>query len=575
MKLKNQYIDEAFTFAEEDIDQEFEDNVKEISTYITMMEPVLYCLDIPEFEWKKYRRFQDLFFIENGQLKLVDRIHSYMIWAEKTKYSFDKKLEAYIWFVERANEYFQELKNEGAKIRLLKLPILHIRLNDVNQNNVDEVIKIDKFLKLVDTKKEESYRYNYFSALMIFLKNGNDLKSFSPFTQDKNNNQKSFRTELKDKTGIDLDDLIINEAFSFDDNDIDDIDDEFANSVSNTKNEVTYLKLLGDINSTGYYTLKDSFTVIEKNLYTEYDYLDVYSKEEAWKESLDAIVWYLENFVQYALSNKSIEKIALPFIKITYDAVSKEETTLIYKFFVKIAKILERIQKSSLVRIDGKIVLYFFGLSNPVFLEHYSLREKTNIDVVFNLQYKENILNEAFDFDSEEDSNIDSSFAKNVEDQKYFSYLFKGIPSVKSMDDVYDTQYYGFYPIDDITDFKIDSRIWNLNEAIPGYLWFLKKFVEKFKELKRIDKKLRGIAFPNTIFFVKPNEFNLIEKFCKEFNNIILDLKRSFVGVDLYFNLNVYDKEGNMIFDEDESTLKDTDFAERFKREGLYYQMKH
>ena len=70
-------------------------------------------------------------------------------------------------------------------------------------------------------------------------------------------------------------------------------------------------------------------------------------------------------------------------------------------------------------------------------------------------------------------------------------------------------------------------------------------------------------------------EFNLIEKFCKEFNNIILDLKRSFVGVDLYFNLNVYDKEGNMIFDEDESTLKDTDFAERFKREVLYYQMKH
>lgn len=153
---------------------------------------------------------------------------------------------------------------------------------------------------------------------------------------------------------------------------------------------MTYLKLLGDINSTGYYTLKDSFTVIEKNLYTEYDYLDVYSKEEAWKESLDAIVWYLENFVQYALSNKSIEKIALPFIKITYDAVSKEETTLIYKFFVKIAKILERIQKSNLVRIDGKIVLYFFGHNNnPVFLEHYSLREKTNIDVVFNLQYKE------------------------------------------------------------------------------------------------------------------------------------------------------------------------------------------
>lgn len=170
MKLKNQYIDEAFTFAEEDIDQEFENNVKEISTYITMMEPVLYCLDIPEFEWKKYRRFQDLFFIENGWLRLVNGIHSYMIYAEKTKYSFDKKLEAYIWFVERANEYFQELKNEGAKIRLLELPILHIRLDDVNQNNVDEVIKIDKFLKLVDTKKEESYRYNYFGALMILLK---------------------------------------------------------------------------------------------------------------------------------------------------------------------------------------------------------------------------------------------------------------------------------------------------------------------------------------------------------------------------------------------------------------------
>lgn len=153
--------------------------------------------------------------------------------------------------------------------------------------------------------------------------------------------------------------------------------------------------------------------------------------------------------------------------------------------------------------------------------------------------------------------------------------MFKGIPSIKSMDDVYDIQYAGFYPIDVITDFKIDSRIWDLNEAIPSYLWFLKKFVEKFKELKRIDKKLRGIAFPNIIFFVKPNEFNLIEKFCKEFNNIILDLKRSFVGVDLYFNLNVYDKEGNMIFDEDESTLKDTDFAERFKREVLYYQMKH
>lgn len=573
MKLKNQYIDEAFTFAEEDIDQEFEDNVKEISTYITMMEPVLYCLDIPEFEWKKYRRFQDLFFIENEQLRLVNGIHSYTIYNEKAKYSFDKKLEAYIWFAEKANEYFQELKSEGAKIHLLKLPILHIRLDDISQNNIDEVIKIDEFLKLVDIKKKDSIEYNYFGALMILLKNGNDLKTFVPFTQDKNNKQKAFRAELKDKTGIDLDELIINEAFSFDDNDI---DDEFANSVSNTKNEVTYLKLLGDINSTGYYTLKDSFTVIEKGLYTEYDYLDVYSKEEGWKESLDAIVWYLENFVQCALSNKSIKKIALPFIKITYDIVSKEETTLIYKFFVEIAKILERIQKSNLVRIDGKIVLYFFGHNNnPIFLENYSLRERTNIDVVFNLQYKENILNEAFDFDSEEDSNIDSSFAKSVEGQKYFSYLFKGIPSVKSMDDVYDTQYYGFYPIDDITDFKIDSRIWNLNEAIPGYLWFLKKFVEKFKELKRIDKKLRGIAFPNTIFFVKPNEFNLIEKFCKEFNNIILDLKRSFVGVDLYFNLNVYDKEGNMIFDEDESTLKDTDFAERFKREVLYYQMKH
>lgn len=573
MKLKNQYIDEAFTFAEEDIDQEFEDNVKEISTYITMMEPVLYCLDIPEFEWKKYRRFQDLFFIENGQLKLVNRIHSYIIYAEKTKYSFDKKLEAYIWFVERANEYFQELKNEGAKIRLLKLPILHIRLDDVNQNNVDEVIKIDKFLKLVDIKKKDSIEYNYFSALMIFLKNGNDLKSFVPFTQDKNNNQKSFRTELKDKTGIDLDDLIINEAFSFDDNDI---DDEFANSVSNTKNEVTYLKLLGDINSTGYYTLKDSFTVIEKSLYTEYDYLDVYSKEEAWKESLDAIVWYLENFVQYALSNKSIEKIALPFIKITYDIVSKEETTLIYKFFVEIAKILERIQKSNLVRIDGKIVLYFFGHNNnPIFLENYSLRERTNIDVVFNLQYKEDILNEAFDFEDEEDSSIDDSFAKSVEGQKYFSYLFNGLRFIKSMDDVYDIQYNGFYPIDDITDFKIDSRIWNLNEAIPAYLWFLKKFVEKFKELKKIYKNLQGIAFPNTIFFVKPDEFDLIEKFCKEFNNIILDLKKRFFGVDLYFNLKVYDKEGSMILNEDESTLKDTDFAERFKREVLYYQMKH
>lgn len=573
MKLKNQYIDEAFTFAEEDIDQEFENNVKEISTYITMMEPVLYCLNIPEFEWKKYRRFQDLFFIENGWLRLVNGIHSYMIYAEKTKYSFDKKLEAYIWFVERANEYFQELKSEGAKIHLLELPILHIRLDDISQNNIDEVIKIDEFLKLVDIKKKDSIEYNYFGALMILLKNGNDLKTFVPFTQDKNNKQKAFRAELKDKTGIDLDELIINENFNFDDNDI---DDEFAKSVSNTKNEVTYLKLLGDINSTGYYTLKDSFTVIEKSLYTEYDYLDVYSKEEAWKESLDAIVWYLENFVQYALSNKSIKKIALPFIKITYDTVSKEETTLIYKFFVKIAKILERIQKSNLVRIDGKIVLYFFGHNNnPVFLEHYSLREKTNIDVVFNLQYKENILNEAFDFDSEEDSNIDSSFAKSVEDQKYFSYLFKGIPSIKSMDDVYDIQYAGFYPIDVITDFKIDSRIWDLNEAIPMYLWFLKKFVEKFKELKRIDKKLCGIAFPNTIFFVKPNEFNLIEKFCKEFNNIILDLKRSFVGVDLYFNLNVYDKEGNMVFNEDENTLKDTNFAERFKREVLYYQMKH
>lgn len=573
MKLKNQYIDEAFTFAEEDIDQEFEDNVKEISTYITMMEPILYCLDNPEFEWKKYRRVQDLFFIENGRLRLVNGIHSYMIYAEKTKYSFDKKLEAYIWFAERANEYFQELKNEGAKIHFLQLPILHIRLDNVNQNNVDEVIKIDKFLKLVDTKKEESYGYNYFSALIILLKNGNDLKTFSSFIQDKNNIQKSFRTELKNKTGIDLDELIINEAFSFDDNDI---DDEFANSVSNTKNEVTYLKLLGDINSTGYYTLKDSFTVIEKSLYTEYDYLDVYSKEEAWKESLDAIVWYLENFVQYALSNKSIKKIAFPFIKITYDTVSKEETTLIYKFFVKIAKILERIQKSNLVRIDGKIVLYFFGHNNnPIFLENYSLRERTNIDVVFNLQYKENILNEAFDFEDEEDSSIDDSFAKSVEGQKYFSYLFNGLRFIKSMDDVYDIQYNGFYPIDDITDFKIDSRIWNLNEAIPAYLWFLKKFVEKFKELKKIYKNLQGIAFPNTIFFVKPNEFDLIEKFCKEFNNIILDLKRSFVGVDLYFNLNVYDKEGNMVFNEDEITLKDTNFAERFKREVLYYQMKH
>lgn len=573
MKLKNQYIDEAFTFAEEDIDQEFENNVKEISTYITMMEPVLYCLDIPEFEWKKYRRFQDLFFIENGWLRLVNGIHSYMIYAEKTKYSFDKKLEAYIWFVERANEYFQELKNEGAKIRLLELPILLIRLDDISQNNIDEVIKIDEFLKLVDIKKKDSIEYNYFGALMILLKNGNDLKTFVPFTQDKNNKQKAFRAELKDKTGIDLDELIINENFNFDDNDI---DDEFAKSVSNTKNEVTYLKLLGDINSTGYYTLKDSFTVIEKSLYTEYDYLDVYSKEEAWKESLDAIVWYLENFVQYALSNKSIKKIALPFIKITYDTVSKEETTLIYKFFVKIAKILERIQKSNLVRIDGKIVLYFFGHNNnPIFLENYSLRERTNIDVVFNLQYKENILNEAFDFEDEEDSSIDDSFAKSVEGQKYFSYLFNGLRFIKSMDDVYDIQYNGFYPIDDITDFKIDSRIWNLNEAIPAYLWFLKKFVEKFKELKKIYKNLQGIAFPNTIFFVKPNEFNLIEKFCKEFNNIILDLKRSFVGVDLYFNLNVYDKEGNMVFNEDEITLKDTNFAERFKREVLYYQMKH
>lgn len=573
MKLKNQYIDEAFTFAEEDIDQEFEDNVKEISTYITMMEPVLYCLDIPEFEWKKYRRFQDLFFIENEQLRLVNGIHSYTIYNEKAKYSFDKKLEAYIWFAEKANEYFQELKSEGAKIHLLKLPILHIRLDDISQNNIDEVIKIDEFLKLVDIKKKDSIEYNYFGALMILLKNGNDLKTFVPFTQDKNNNQKSFRTELKNKTGIDLDDLIINEAFSFDDNDI---DDEFAKSVSNTKNEVTYLKLLGDINSTGYYILKDSFTVIEKGLYTEYDYLDVYSKEEGWKESLDAIVWYLENFVQCALSNKSIKKIALPFIKITYDIVSKEETTLIYKFFVEIAKILERIQKSNLVRIDGKIVLYFFGHNNnPIFLENYSLRERTNIDVVFNLQYKENILNEAFDFEDEEDSSIDDSFAKSVEGQKYFSYLFNGLRFIKSMDDVYDIQYNGFYPIDDITDFKIDSRIWNLNEAIPAYLWFLKKFVEKFKELKKIYKNLQGIAFPNTIFFVKPNEFNLIEKFCKEFNNIILDLKRSFVGVDLYFNLNVYDKEGNMVFNEDEITLKDTNFAERFKREVLYYQMKH
>lgn len=383
MELNDQYIDEAFTFDGEDIDKEFKDNVKELSIYVRMMEPILYCLDIPEFEWKKYRRFQDLFFIENGLLRLVNGIHSYMIYAEKTKYSFDKKLEAYIWFVERANEYFQELKNEGAKIRLLKLPILHIRLDDVNQNNVDEVIKIDKFLKLVDTKKEESYRYNYFSALIILLKNGNDLKTFSPFIQDKNNNQKSFRTELKNKTGIDLDDLIINEAFSFDDNDI---DDEFANSVSNTKNEVTYLKLLGDINYTGYYTLKDSFTVIEKSLYTEYDSLDVYSKEEAWKESLDAIVWYLENFVQYALSNKSIKKIALPFIKITYDTVSKEETTLIYKFFVKIAKILERIQKSNLVRINGRIVLYFFGYNNnPVFLEPYSLIKKKLILMLFSI----------------------------------------------------------------------------------------------------------------------------------------------------------------------------------------------
>ena len=573
MKLKNQYIDEAFTFAEEDIDQEFEDNVKEISTYITMMEPVLYCLDIPEFEWKKYRRFQDLFFIENEQLRLVNGIHSYTIYNEKAKYSFDKKLEAYIWFAEKANEYFQELKSEGAKIHLLKLPILHIRLDDISQNNIDEVIKIDEFLKLVDIKKKDSIEYNYFGALMILLKNGNDLKTFVPFTQDKNNKQKAFRAELKDKTGIDLDELIINEAFSFDDNDI---DDEFANSVSNTKNEVTYLKLLGDINSTGYYTLKDSFTVIEKGLYTEYDYLDVYSKEEGWKESLDAIVWYLENFVQCALSNKSIKKIALPFIKITYDIVSKEETTLIYKFFVEIAKILERIQKSNLVRIDGKIVLYFFGHNNnPIFLENYSLRERTNIDVVFNLQYKENILNEAFDFDSEEDSNIDSSFAKSVEGQKYFSYLFNGLRFIKSMDDVYDIQYNGFYPIDDITDFKIDSRIWNLNEAIPAYLWFLKKFVEKFKELKKIYKNLQGIAFPNTIFFVKPDEFDLIEKFCKEFNNIILDLKKRFFGVDLYFNLKVYDKEGSMILNEDESTLKDTDFAERFKREVLYYQMKH
>ena len=28
-------------------------------------------------------------------------------------------------------------------------------------------------------------------------------------------------------------------------------------------------------------------------------------------------------------------------------------------------------------------------------------------------------------------------------------------------------------------------------------------------------------------------------------------------------------------FNEDEITLKDTNFAERFKREVLYYQMKH
>lgn len=58
------------------------------------------------------------------------------------------------------------------------------------------------------------------------------MKTFVPFTQDKNNKQKAFRAELKDKTGIDLDELIINENFNFDDNDI---DDEFANSVSNTK----------------------------------------------------------------------------------------------------------------------------------------------------------------------------------------------------------------------------------------------------------------------------------------------------------------------------------------------------
>lgn len=203
------------------------------------------------------------------------------------------------------------------------------------------------------------------------------------------------------------------------------------------------------------------------------------------------------------------------------------------------------------------------------------MRESPDIDVDFKVQYKRNILNEAFDFDNEEDSNIDGSFAKSVEGQKYFSYLFKGIPSIKSMDDIYDIQYAGFYPIDEITDFRIDSRIWNLNEAIPAYLWFLKKFVEKFKELKRIDKKLCGIAFPNTMFFVESNEFGLIEKFCKEFNNIILDLKKSFVCVDLYFNFQVYDKEGNIVFNETESTLKNTDFAERFKREVLYYQMKH
>lgn len=573
MKLNDQYIDEAFTFDGEDIDQEFEDSVKELSIYVRMMEPILYCLQIPEFEWKKYRRFENLFFIENDRLRLVEGIFSYMIFAEQNKYSFDKKLEAYIWFAEKTNEHFKELKSEGAKIRLLKFPILQIRLDDVSQDNIDKIIKVDEFLKLVDIKRKESYEYGYFSAMTILFKNRQDLKTISPIMGDENNKQKVFRAELKDKTGIDLDELNINESFSFDDNDI---DDNFAKSVSNTKNEVLYLKLLADINSTGFYTLKDSFTVIDEYLYTEYDYLDVYSREEGWKESLDAIVWYLEKFVQYALSNKSIKKIALPFIKITYDWNSKEETTIIYKFFKEVGKILERIQKSNLVRIDGKIALYFFGHNNqPTFLEQYSLRESPNIDVDFKVQYKRNILNEAFDFEDEDGSNIDDSFAKSVEGQKYFSYLFKGIPSIKSMDDVYDIQYAGFYPIDEITDFKIDSRIWNLNEAIPAYLWFLKKFVEKFKELKRIDKKLRGLAFPNTVFFVETDEFGLIEKFCKEFNNIVLDLKKSFVGVDLYFNFQVYDKEGNMVFNETESTLKNTDFAERFKREVLYYQMKH